>query len=162
MGGFIEMIIAIDPGASGAFAFFSPEEGRLELLDVPTVKVKRGSALKTEISPQMASAIIAARNPAAAVIEKVGAAPGQGVSSMFQFGRSVGMIEGILAALQIPTSYVTPQKWMAALNCRPGKDGNRARAAELFPAYASEFVLKKSHGKADAALMAYWMAAFKN
>jgi len=152
------MILAIDPGASGALAFFDPQAGTLEVVDMPTVAVARSGKLKNEISPQMLAAIIAARAPATAVLEKVGAMPGQGVSSMFQFGRGVGIVEGVLAALHVPTDYVTPQAWQKALNARSGKDGNRQRAAELFPAYAHLFARKKDDGRADAALMAYWRA----
>jgi len=152
------MILAIDPGAKGALAFFDVRACTLEVLDIPTVQVKRGQKLKLEISPQMAAAIISARKPMVAVMEKTGAMPGQGVSSMYQFGRSVGMLEGILAALQIPVSYVSPQVWQKDVGARDGKDGNRARAAELYPAYAGEFARKKDDGRADAALMAWWMA----
>lgn len=149
-------ILAIDPGAKGALAFFDPDAGTLEIVDTPTVEVKRGAKVKTEISAQMLAAIIQARKPSQAVVEKVGAMPGQGVSSMFQFGRGVGMIEGVLAALQIPVTYVAPQSWQKSVGARSGKDGNRQRAAELFPAYASNFARAKDDGRADAALMAWW------
>ena len=152
------MILAVDPGASGALAFLDLAAGKLEILDMPTVEVKRGAKNKTEISPQMLAALIRGRGPTIAVLERVGAMPGQGTASMYQFGRGVGMIEGVLAALQIPTEYVTPQAWQKAVGARDGKDGNRQRAAELFPAYAGLFVLKKWDGRADAALMAYWRA----
>jgi len=153
------MILAIDPGAKGALAFFDVRACTLEVIDIPTVQVKRGQKLKLEMSPQMTAAIISARKPMVAVMEKTGAMPGQGVSSMYQFGRSVGMLEGILAALQIPVSYVSPQVWQKDVGSRDGKDGNRARAAELYPAYAGEFAHKKDDGRADAALMAWWMAS---
>jgi crossover junction endodeoxyribonuclease RuvC len=152
------MILAIDPGAKGALAFFRPEQGTLELIDTPTVEVKRGQKIKTEISPQMLAAIIKARNPSVAILEIVGAMPGQGVSSMFQFGRGVGMLEGILSALDVPVTYISPAGWQKAVNARSGKDGNRQRAAELFPAYAHMFSRKKDDGRADAALMAWWGA----
>lgn len=152
-------ILAIDPGAKGALAFFDIEAGILDVVDTPSVQVKRGQKLKLEISPQMTAAVIAARKPTVAVMEKTGAMPGQGVSSMYQFGRSCGMLEGILAALQIPITYVSPVTWQKDVNARGGKDGNRARAAELFPAAAAEFSRKKDDGRADAALMAFWMAS---
>ena len=152
------MLLAIDCGASGALAFFDPDAGTLDVIDMPTVEVKRGAKMKNEISPQMVAALIRARNPTSATVEKVGAMPGQGTSSMFQFGRGVGVIEGVLAALQIPTSYVAPQTWQKAVQSRDGKDGARARAAELFPAYAQMFARKKDDGRADAALIAWWSA----
>ena len=152
------MILSVDPGASGALAFLDLAAGKLEILDMPTVEVKRGAKNKTEISPQMLAALIRGRAPLVAVLERVGAMPGQGTASMFQFGRGVGMLEGTLAALQIPTEYVAPLVWQKAVGSRDGKDGNRQRAAELFPAYAHLFARKKDNGRADAALMAYWRA----
>ena len=152
------MILAVDPGASGALAFLDLAAGKLDILDMPTVEVKRGAKNKTEISPQMLAALIRGRAPLVAVLERVGAMPGQGTASMYQFGRGVGMIEGVLAALQIPTEYVAPLVWQKAVGSRDGKDGNRQRAAELFPAYAHLFARKKDNGRADAALMAYWRA----
>lgn len=151
-------ILGIDPGASGGLAFFNMERGLLDVFDMPIVEVKRGGRNKKEVSPQMLQAIIGARRVHGAYLEKVGAMPGQGVSSMFQFGRSVGMIEGVLATLLIPTSYVTPQKWQKEVGARGGKDASRARAAELFPAYAANFQRKKDDGRADAALIAFYGA----
>jgi crossover junction endodeoxyribonuclease RuvC len=150
------MIVGIDPGAKGALAFFDPVAGTLDIVDMPTVEVKRGAKSKVEISPQMLAALIGARYPSAAVLEKVGAMPGQGTASMFQFGRGVGMIEGVLSALHIPIIYITPQGWQKAVGMRGGKDGGRARAAEIFPAYAATFARVKDDGRADAALMAWW------
>lgn len=69
------------------------------------------------------------------------------------------MVEGVVSALRLPMQYVTPQRWQKDLNVRGGKDGNRQRAAELFPAYAHLFERKKDDGRADAALMAYWGAS---
>jgi crossover junction endodeoxyribonuclease RuvC len=151
-------ILGIDPGASGGIAFFSMQRGLLSIFDMPTVEVKRGGKNKREVSAAMLNAIIGARDIDAAFVEKVGAMPGQGVSSMFQFGRSVGMIEGVLSALEIPTNYVTPQSWQKAVGARGGKDASRARAAELFPAYAANFTRKKDDGRADAALIAWYGA----
>ena len=149
------MILGIDPGANGGLAFFEPLKG-LAVIDMPTFEVKRGGKMKKEISPAMLAAEIKSVAPDSAIIEKVGAMPGQGVSSMFQFGRSVGMVEGVLAALQIPYDYVTPQTWQKAVGARGGKDASRLRAMELYPAYANEFRLKKHDGRADAALIAWY------
>lgn len=150
------MILGIDPGAGGALAFLNLEAGLLDIVDTPIVLVKRGQKMKREISAGMLAAIIRARKPDAAWIEKVNAMPGQGSSSMFQFGRGVGMIEGVLAALEITTHYVTPQKWQKAVEQRPGKDGSRERASQLFPAYAGQFLRVKDDGRSDAALIAYY------
>lgn len=148
--------LGIDPGAHGALAFFNPDHGILDIIDMPIVAVKRGAKTKNEISAQMLAAIVRARRVDRAILEKVGAMPGQGVSSMFAFGRGVGTIEGVLAALHVPVDYVTPQTWQRAVNMRAGKDGARARAAEIFPAYAHLFARAKDDGRADAALISWW------
>ena len=153
------MIIAgIDPGANGAIAFLNIEIGELKIIDMPTTIVERGKKAKREISPAMLAAIFAAHKCDAAFVEKVGAMPGQGSSSMFQFGRGVGMIEGVLAACGIPTHYVTPQVWRKAAQVRAGKDGSRQRAAELFPKYANEFSRVKDDGRAESTLISFYGA----
>jgi crossover junction endodeoxyribonuclease RuvC len=83
---------------------------------------------------------------------------GQGVTSVFSFGRSAGIVEGVVSWMQVPTTMVAPQVWQKALNVRDGKDGSRLRAMELFPAYSELFRLKKAHGRSDAALIAYYAA----
>jgi crossover junction endodeoxyribonuclease RuvC len=130
----------------------------LDVEDMPTLEVKRGNKMKREISPQMLAGIIASRKPDRAIIELVGAMPGQGVTSMFAFGKSYGLCIGICAGLQIPVEHVTPAKWKKAVGAREGKDGNRMRAAEVFPAYAHLFRRVKDDGRSDAALIAFWAA----
>jgi crossover junction endodeoxyribonuclease RuvC len=149
------MIVGIDPGASGALAFFDMEQGALEIIDMPVMEIERSGKLKREISPTFLAKALDDFSPAVAYVEKVGAMPGQGVSSMFQFGRGVGMVEGVLAALAIPVYYVTPQQWQKSTGTRGGKDGSRLRAVELFPKYAPLFARKKDDGRADAALIAW-------
>ena len=87
--------------------------------------------------------------------------PGQGVSSVFSFGRSVGVIEGVLAMRGVPTTLVIPQRWQKACDVRGGKDGSRERAMQLFPDYSELFKLKKHDGRADAALIAYYGSIHK-
>ena len=152
------MILAIDPGASGALAFFSVATGTLDVVDMPVMEITRNGKTKREISPTLLANEIRQRRPSVAVLERVGAMPGQGVSSMFQFGRGVGMVEGVIGALGLPLTYVTPRAWQKAVGLRGGKDGSRLRAVELFPAYASLFARKKDDGRADASLMAFWRA----
>ena len=152
------MILAIDPGASGALAFFSVTAGTLDVVDIPVMEIVRNGKAKREISPRLLANEIRQRMPSVVVLERVGAMPGQGVSSMFQFGRGLGMAEGVIAALGLPLTYVTPRTWQKAVGARGGKDGSRLRAVEMFPAYASLFARKKDDGRADAALMAFWRA----
>ncbi len=155
--------IGIDPGLNGAIAFLDTEKGHLSVLDMPVLEVKRNNKTKREVSPvALADILRAGIGPFGpiphSVLERVGAMPGQGVSSVFSFGRSVGIVEGILAALMIPVNIVTPQVWQKAAAVRGGKDGSRQRACELFPNYAGLFALKKHDGRADAACMAWYAA----
>jgi len=148
------IILGIDPGLSGAMAFLDTDTGIIAVEDMPTVEVKRNNKLKREVSPQLVAAIIIKRHVGAAYLEKVNAMAGQGVSSVFSFGRSAGIMEGVLAAFDIPTTLVTPQAWQKAMNVRDGKDGSRERAMQLFPASAELFQRKKDDGRSDAALIA--------
>lgn len=150
------IVIGIDPGAHGAIAVLSTL-GELAVHDMPAVTITRGGKQKTEIdTAALAHLLRDARHNARAVVERVGAMPGQGVTSMFAFGRSVGQIEGALAALNIPVTYVTPQTWQRALSVPKGKDGSRLRASQVMPAYAGEWRLVKHDGRAEAALIAMW------
>ena len=152
------IICGIDPGLSGALAFLNVDDGILDVVDMPTVSITRNNKTKNEVSAQMLASVIRARQVDSAIIEKVGAMRGQGTSSMFSFGRSVGMVEGVLAGLMIPVDYVTPQRWQKSIGVRDGKDGSREIAARLFPAYAAMFMRKKDNGRSDAALIAYLAA----
>ena len=153
------IFIGIDPGLNGAIAFFDLAKGHLSVVDMPVVEVLRGGKKKREVSAQMLAQVIRlAERPCTAVFERVNAMPGQGVTSVFSFGRSSGIVEGVLAALAIPTHIITPQVWQKATAVRGGKDGARQRATELFPAYAGLFSRKKDDGRADAACMAWYAA----
>ena len=155
-------IAGIDPGLSGAICIFDVDKGMLTILDMPTVEVKSGKTMKRKLSEPMLAELLRPHGIEHCALEQVGAMPGQGVSSMFSFGQSYGAIRGVLAGLQIPITMVTPAKWMRDLKLSGGKDANRQRAAELFPAYAASFTRVKDDGRADSALLAYWLAAFTN
>ena len=145
------MIWGIDPGVSGAVVFFDALEGVLEIHDMPILEVKK----KKQVSPQLLSNILK-QHHAPLYIEQVGAMPGQGVTSMFNFGKSYGICLGAAAALQLPTTTVPPQTWMKKIGKPQGKDGSRERAIQVFPAFSQSFARKKDDGRADAALIAYF------
>jgi crossover junction endodeoxyribonuclease RuvC len=150
-------VIGIDPGISGAIAVF--RDGKLEsVVDMPTVEIASGKTIKRHISAATLRNILELDmyQFSHVVIEKVGAMPGQGVTSMFNFGRSAGIIEGVVAALRMPHTYVTPAAWTKAVGRPAGKDASRMRAMELFPAKADLFKRAKDDGRSDAALIAYW------
>ena len=152
----MKRIIGIDPGLDGAVAVYYGES--LRILDMPTMTVERNGKNKRQVSAvELAAILYSAQSEDCHVfVEKVSAKTGQGVTSVFSFGRSFGMIEGILAAFKMPVTFVAPATWTKAVGRGQGKDASRARAMELFPANKDEFKRVKDDGRADAALIAYW------
>ena len=98
------------------------------------------------------------------VIEQVSAMPGQGVTSMFNFGQSFGILKGICSAMQLPIYFVRPAKWKKYFNLiNSEKDASRTRAIEIFPYFSSNLSKKKDSNKADAILIAsYFHETYKN
>lgn len=146
------MIVAgIDPGATGAVAVLY-DSGAIAL-DIPTAKTASG---KTRIVPSaVQERIMVAGRPDCVWIEAVHAMPGQGVSSMFAFGRSLGVVEGVVGTLQIPVRYVQPAVWKRAFGLiGADKDAARTVAAQRFPGV--ELTRKKDIGRADALLIALY------
>ena len=148
-------IIGIDVGLNGAIAMMRGET-LTGIFDMPTVTLDRNGKAKRQISIPELVQIIDNFKPDEAYCERVFAMANQGVTSVFSFGRSLGAIEGVLAARLIKTTLVTPQAWQKAMGVSGGKDGARARAMELFPHNVDYFKLKKHDGRADAALIACW------
>lgn len=148
-------IIGIDVGLNGAIAMMRGET-LTGIVDMPTVSLTRNGVAKRQISIPELIAILDEFKPEEAYIEKVFARSGQGVTSVFSFGRSLGAIEGVIAARSIKATLITPQTWQKAMGVSGGKDGARARAMELFPHNVEYFKLKKHDGRADAALIACW------
>jgi crossover junction endodeoxyribonuclease RuvC len=148
--------IGIDPGLDGALAIFeSVVEG--VVYDTPTLTVKGVRGNRREYALRRMSLWLAPHtNNAVAYIENVHAMPGQGVRSMFTMGYGVGAWEGILAALGIIYTRVTPQRWKAAMLDGMGKDkdASRMRAMQLWPSRAGLFERKRDDGRADAMLIA--------
>jgi crossover junction endodeoxyribonuclease RuvC len=100
--------------------------------------------------------IFTQHDPGHVIVEKVSAMPGNGATSMFSFGRSLGIIEGIIAAYNIPVTYVTPGVWTKGIGRGAGKDASRARACELYPSHQKSFARVKDDGRADAVLIGAW------
>ena len=155
-------VLGIDPGISGALAALD-NLGNLVVEDFPThaVKTSLGRARHELDLVQLAQFI---QGIAAVIdhvfIERVNAMPGQGVTSMFRFGYAAGAVHGVVAALGLPFTFVTPQSWQKAQGVGPGADAARQRASQLFPQYAGELARKKDQHRADATLIArYGLAA---
>jgi crossover junction endodeoxyribonuclease RuvC len=152
--------MGIDPGAFGAVAVLDKDSRELVVIDMPTVKVKRGPRVVNQVDAHaLADALrLHVTDETQALIEKVHAMPGQGVSSMFSFGRAAGIIEGVLAGFSVPFELIPPATWTKSMRTFGGKDGSRQRAQELFPDYAHLFARKKDDGRAEAALLACYAA----
>ena len=152
------LIIGIDPGISGAICFFENGEVR-EVIEMPTMadgkKNKRqinGSQTYNEISQRIKNI---SKKDIFVVIEQVSAMPGQGVTSMFNFGQSFGVIKGICSAMQLPTFFIRPAKWKKYFNLiKSEKDASRTKVIEIFPYISSYLSKKKDSNKADAILIA--------
>ena len=142
-------IIGIDPGISGAIAVLDTDGALMAHSAMPTYQ----PAKATRVNPAALSAFLAPYTNGHAILEQVGAMPGQGVASMFSFGHSAGVIEGVLAALGISYELVTPQCWKKyyRLNGKP-KDAGRALAQRFYP--SAPLARKKDTGLADALLLA--------
>ena len=152
------LIIGIDPGISGSMCFF--HDGIIEdVVEMPTMsegkknkKQVNSSQIFNEISERIKK--IDKKN-IKVVIEQVSAMPGQGVTSMFNFGQSFGVIKGICSAMQLSIYFVRPAKWKKYFNLlKTEKDASRSKAIEVFPYISSKLTRKKDSNKADAILIA--------
>ena len=152
------LIIGIDPGISGSICFF--ENGKvIDLIEMPSMadgkknkKQVNGSQIYNEISSRIKKIN---KGDIKVVIEQVSAMPGQGVTSMFNFGQSFGILKGICSAMHLPVYYVRPAKWKKYFNLiNSEKDASRTRAIEIFPYFSAQLSKKKDNNKADAILIA--------
>ena len=152
------LIIGIDPGISGSICFF--KDGKIiDVIEMPTMtegkknkKQVNGSQIFNEISEKIKKLD---KKEIKVVIEQVSAMPGQGVTSMFNFGQSFGILKGICSAMQLPMYFVRPAKWKKYFNLiNSEKDASRTRAIEVFPYFSGQLSRKKDSNKADAILIA--------
>lgn len=155
----MNLILGVDPGLSGALALYDVRgQAVAEIIDMPTIEAGTGSKRVVDEAALAVWVDSHAKRIKHAFVEKVGAMPGQGVTSMFSFGCSYGILRGIIAANMIPMTFVTPQKWKKALGVPAAKDGARARASQLLPASAGRWARGKDDGRAEAALIALYGA----
>ena len=152
------LVIGIDPGLSGSICFF--QDGKIiDVVEMPTMiegkknkKQVNGSQIYNEILERIKK--IDKKN-IKVIIEQVSAMPGQGVTSMFNFGQSYGILKGICSAMQLPMYFVRPAKWKKYFNLiNSEKDASRTRAIEIFPYFSLQLARKKDSNKADAILIA--------
>lgn len=147
--------IGIDPGFTGAIAYYWPEENYIELYDMPVYKNPKG---KTELNLHELHQILKPETDdlCTAMIEQVAAMPGQGVSSMFRFGQSYGATQMAVAAHKIPMHFVTPAKWKSHFGLSRDKGVSRSLASQRFPKQADLFSRSKDDGRAEATLIALY------
>ena len=149
-------IIGIDPGLSGAIAVLDNNKV-LKIYDMPVMA--EGKKNKKQLnSAQLVNIIkenIENREEINVVVEQVNAMPGQGVTSMFNFGQTFGAIKGVCAALNLPIFFIRPSKWKKYFELiNSSKDSSRTKAIEMYPSIADQLSKKKDVNKSDAILIA--------
>ena len=152
-------IIGIDPGLSGAIAVLEDIKV-LSLFEMPVMA--EGKKNKRQLnSAQLVNIIKENTNDdedIAVIVEQVNAMPGQGVTSMFNFGQTFGAIKGVCAALELPIFFVRPSKWKKHFELiNSSKDSSRTKVIEMYPSLSSQLAKKKDVNKSDAILIARFL-----
>ena len=152
----IMKIIGIDPGLSGAIAILENKKV-LKIFDIPVMS--EGKKNKRQLnSAQLVNIVrenINNNEEIAVVVEQVNAMPGQGVTSMFNFGQTFGAIKGVCAALRLPIYFVRPSKWKKHFELiNSSKDASRTKVIEMYPHLSDQLSKKKDVNKSDAILIA--------
>tara|TARA_Y100000590_G_scaffold214874_1_gene243578 strand:+ start:2912 stop:3391 length:480 start_codon:yes stop_codon:yes gene_type:complete len=150
------IIIGIDPGVSGAISILENKRV-IDVFEMPTMI--DGKKNKKQVNGSQVTNIfrdkLKENKEIIVVVEHVNAMPGQGVTSMFNFGQSFGVIKGICSALRLPIYFVRPTKWKKYFNLiKTNKDASRTKAIEVYPDISAQLSRKKDSNKADAILIA--------
>ena len=150
-------LVGIDPGISGAISIL--RDGNISMVvDMPTMI--EGTKSKKQINAAELANILTKENIShddRVILENVSAMPGQGVTGMFSFGQSFGVIKGICAALKLPIYFVRPTKWKKHFNLiKTNKDASRTKVIEAYPEISSKLHRKKDSNRADAILIALY------
>ena len=149
-------IFGIDPGIAGAIAILD-EKKIIDVIDLPTMSEgkKNKKQLNSAHLSQYISTNIIDINKTVVVVEQVNAMPGQGVTSMFNFGQTFGAIKGISATLKLPIFFVRPSKWKKHFELiNSSKDASRTKVIEMYPTLSSQLAKKRDVNKSDAILIA--------
>jgi hypothetical protein len=146
-------IVGIDIGVAGALALLTPDGDLLEVADMPTLC--DGPKNRATVNGPLLAEIVRRWQATEAFVEHVSARPGEGAVGAFAFGRSRGIIEGVLAACGVPVRFLTPASWKRAVGLTFGsKDAARGEAIRRWPSQAALFARVKDDGRAEAALIA--------
>jgi|TARA_B110000971_G_C19825360_1_gene415317 crossover junction endodeoxyribonuclease RuvC len=149
-------IFGIDPGLSGGIAILENNKVK-EMFDMPVMSdgKKNKRQLNSALLAQIIKDNIEDIEDTVMVVEQVNAMPGQGVTSMFNFGQTFGAIKGICAALSLPIFFVRPAKWKKHFELiNSSKDASRTKVIEMYPSIAENLSKKKDVNKSDAILIA--------
>lgn len=150
-------VLAIDPGMSNGIAVLDDERRLLLASEIPVI----GEGANKRLNMTAFRDLVTQFSVTQAVIEDVAAMPGQGVVSMFRFGRAAGTFEGALSALRIPTHFVRPAQWKKNIGAKAKEaEDIRALAIQTWPDKAELFTRKKDHNRAEAALIGLWFLRF--
>ena len=153
-------VIGIDPGLSGAIAILENSKV-LNLFDIPVMSEgkKNKKQLNSALLVSLLKENIFKNEEVSVVVEQVNAMPGQGVTSMFNFGQTFGAIKGICAALNLPIFFVRPSKWKKHFELiNSSKDSSRTKAIEMYPKLSNQLAKKKDVNKSDAILIARYFS----
>jgi hypothetical protein len=147
-------ILGVDIGLRGALALLEETGELVDVFDMPCLE--DGPARRRSINAPMLASLIRETNAARAFVEHVAARPGEGPTGAFAFGRSRGVVEGVLAASGLPIAFLTPATWKRLVGVPPGqaKDLARSEAIRRWPGKAGLFGRKSDDGRAEAALIA--------
>ena len=156
-------VIGIDPGLSGAVAILENNKV-INIFDIPVMT--EGKKNKRQLNSALLVSLIKEntinQEEVAVVVEQVNAMPGQGVTSMFNFGQTFGALKGICAALELPIFFVRPSKWKKHFELiNSSKDASRTKAIEMYPKLSNQLSKKKDVNKSDAILIARFFSDTK-
>ena len=149
-------VIGIDPGLSGAIAILENNKV-LGIFDMPVMA--EGKKNKRQLNSSQLANIIKENTKnveeTVVIVEQVNAMPGQGVTSMFNFGQTFGAIKGVCATLELPIFFVRPSKWKKHFELiNSSKDASRTKVIEMYPTLSKYLSKKKDVNKSDAILIA--------
>jgi crossover junction endodeoxyribonuclease RuvC len=148
------IVLSVDIGVTGAIAILEDDE-LIDVFDMPCLA--DGPAKRRSVNAPLFAEIIAKSRAKLAFVEYVGPRPQEGAVGAFAFGRSRGVVEGVMAALGLPVQFVTPSTWKRAVGIAPGRDGAkdaaRSEAIRRWPSKAALFARVKDDGRAEAALI---------
>lgn len=149
-------LIGIDIGVRGALALISSNGELLAVEDMPVLN--DGPKGRPAVNAPLLADLVYRWHAGHAFVELVGARPKEGAVGAFAFGRSRGVVEGVLGACGVPATHIAPASWKRAVGVPPGKDGAknaaRSEAIRRWPSQAALFARVKDDGRAEAGLIA--------